>query len=387
MIGSALEAEVDFPRLRKQRYERVQAAMGKHGVDALILTRGNNSRYATGTRHQGGMSFLYYPIVTVVPRGDRPWIFTTDLEGVAPEIPPDRILDPLFGEYDSSAKYFGRWLKETLGSSAKGRIGLDAWTASLREILPNELPGAQLVNGEVVMWDAKKIKTPDETQLLRLGEAVDEAALYAALEHLKPGVSEMELIKAFQQRVVELGHKTSFFPVFTGEPRSRGELPYRKMPADRQFSEGELVFIDCCLDVHGYAADLGRTWYCGTYTKPGPKHKDLFKAWRDVVDRMLENCRPGKTAADIHRACGNNISSYCGHSIGCGSPDGFVIGGSSISWEEEEKWVVEPGMHLLMEPIITREGVGSYRSEEHVLITETGYELITTFPYGSLAEP
>jgi Xaa-Pro aminopeptidase len=388
MLPLALEAEVDFSRLRKERYEKVQAAMVTHGVDALVLTRPYNSLYATGTRHQGGMyGFgLYYPIVAVVPRGGQPWIFTTDLEGVAPEVPPNQTLGPLFGEFDSAAKYLGRWLKEILGLVARGRIGFDAWTGALHEILPKELPGAQFVNGEAVMWDAKKTKTDDEKKLLRLAEAVDEAALYAALEHLKPGVSEMELVKAFQQRVMELGHKATFIPVFTGEPRSRAEMPYRKIPLDRRISEGELLYIDCGIDVHGYSADLGRTWYCGDYTKPGPKHKDLFKVWREVVDKMLENCKPGKTAADIHRAAGDNISSYCGHSIGVGSPDGFVIGGMSISWEEEEQWVVEPGMCLLIEPIIVREGVGSYRAEEHVFITDTGYEPITTFPYGPLGE-
>lgn len=393
----AAEGQVDFVRLRTQRYQKVQAALAKHDVDALVLTRPGNSLYATGTQQCGGIiGFgLYYPIVTVIPPEGPPWIFTTDPEGIPPEIPPDRTFGPIFGEYDSGARYLGRWLKEALGSRARGRIGVDAWTAALHDVLPAELPGARLVNGEAVLWDAKKTKTEDEKKLLRLANAVDEACLFPTLERLKPGVSEMELAIAFTQRVMELGHKTAFLPIFCGESPTRAEIPfavpgvfYRKLTRHSVLSEGELVTIDCGIEVHGYTADLGRTWYCGAYTKPGPRQKDLFKAWREIADRMLDNCKPGKTVADIHRAAADNISTYVGHSIGVGSPDGMIIGGQmSVSWEEEESWVVEPGMCLVVEPIISREGVGNYRAEEVVFITEKGHERLTSFPYGPLAEP
>lgn len=394
-LPPVLEGQIQLGRLRRQRYEKVQAALREHDLDALILTRHSNCLYATGTRHMGGLAGigLYFPIITVVPPEGPPWVFTTDPDGVAPEVPPDHTFGPLFGEFNSAASYLCRWLREVLGRATRGRIGLDAWTGAFHEVLPVELPDAHLENGEVVMWDARKIKTEDEKALLRLAEVATEAALFETLEHLRPGVRETELAAVFTRRVQELGFRLGFNPWFCAEPRSRAELPHaievlpvRKQMQDRVLGEGELVGIDCSVEIQGYTSDLGRTWYCGRYSQPGPQHKDLFKTWTEVANRMLKQCKPGRTAADLHRAAGDNITSYVGHGLGIGQ-DPPIIGGMSISWEEEEQWVLEPDMCLVIEPIIFREGVGSYRSEVVMFITEKGYEPITTFPYGPLAEP
>lgn len=393
--AASLETEFDVGRLRRERYAKVQAAMRKHDVDALILSRHSNCLYATGTRHMGGLAGigLWFPIVTVVPQQGPAWVFTTDPDGIAPEVPPDHSFGPLFGEFDSAARFLAGFLREALGPAAEGRIGLDSWTGAYHDVLPAELPKARLVNGEAVMWDARKIKTEDEKAIMRLAEKVTEAACFETLEHLRPGVTEIELAAVFTRRARELGYSEGFKPWFCAEPRSRSELPHavkvlpvRKQIRNRPLEEGDLVGIDCSVEVEGYPSDLGRTWYCGRYSKPSPQLKSLFREWEEVVEEVLENCRPGKTAADVHRAAGDNITSYVGHGLGIGQ-DPPIIGGMSISWEEEEQWVLEEGMCLVVEPIIFREGVGSYRSEVVMFLTKDGYEPITTFPYGPLAEP
>jgi Xaa-Pro aminopeptidase len=336
---------------------------------------------------------LYFPIVTVVPREGPAFVFTTDPDGIAPEVPPDNSFGPLFGEFDSAAGFLADWLRGAVPAAERGRIGIDSWTGAFHDILPQALPHAQFVNGESVMWDARKIKTPDEQAIMRQAEMVTEAALFDTLDYLRPGVTETELAAAFTRRVHELGYAEGFNSWFCAEPVSRAELPYavkvlpvRKQIKARPLSDGELVGIDCSIEIEGYPSDLGRTWFCGRYAKLGPEHKDLFAAWQEVMDRVLENCRPGKTAADIHRAAGEHITSYVGHGLGIGQ-DPPIIGGMSISVEEEEKWVLEPGMSLVVEPIVFREGIGSYRSEIVMFITEQGYEPITAFPYGPFADP
>ena len=40
-----------------------------------------------------------------------------------------------------------------------------------------------------------------------------------------------------------------------------------------------------------------------------------------------------------------------------------------------------PGMVMVLEPVIWDDGDGGYRSEEVVVVTETGYRCLSRFPY------
>ena len=47
----------------------------------------------------------------------------------------------------------------------------------------------------------------------------------------------------------------------------------------------------------------------------------------------------------------------------------------------DDKFVFPPGMVLVLEPVVWKDGTGGYRSEEIVVITEDGYLPITDYPY------
>jgi Xaa-Pro dipeptidase len=55
--------------------------------------------------------------------------------------------------------------------------------------------------------------------------------------------------------------------------------------------------------------------------------------------------------------------------------------GTDLGDEFDENFVFEPGMVVVLEPVVWEDGTGGYRSEEIVVITEEGWIPLTDYPY------
>ena len=71
---------------------------------------------------------------------------------------------------------------------------------------------------------------------------------------------------------------------------------------------------------------------------------------------------------------------YIGHGNGCDSAEAPIIG-SDLGLEFDDTVVLIPGMTFVLEPVVWRDGVGGYRSEEVVAVTESGFELLSQYPH------
>jgi Xaa-Pro aminopeptidase len=71
---------------------------------------------------------------------------------------------------------------------------------------------------------------------------------------------------------------------------------------------------------------------------------------------------------------------YLGHGIGVNAAETPMIG-TDLGDEFDENFVFEPGMVLVLEPVVWEDGTGGYRSEEIVVITEDGWIPLTDYPY------
>ena len=66
--------------------------------------------------------------------------------------------------------------------------------------------------------------------------------------------------------------------------------------------------------------------------------------------------------------------------IGCDAAEPPFIG-TDRPLEVEDETPLLPGMAIVFEPLIWQDGVGGYRSEEMIVITETGYERLSSHDY------
>jgi Xaa-Pro aminopeptidase len=382
LIATDWEARIDYQRMRKERLEKAQAAIKKFGLDALVLFRFENVRYVTGHRKImvcGGIAAD--PVLSILTKQGDPYIFTMDIDSTLlrePWIPKDRVKPTYWVELESGARGFARAIKEILGPDAKGKIGIDNWVTPVYHVFPKDLPGATFVDGQDVMMDARMVKTRDEMECLKSAVAITEAGFEAGVEALRPGVRECEVLGKIWDKVYSLGAEWTQSPGIVCADTG----VYRRFTSDRIIQEGDTVVIDIGAQFNGYFADYTRTWYLGKYTKPSKEQKEVFRSSYQTLRDVEKAIRPGVTTGDVFKAAGKNVlGKMIGHGIG--------LAGQEIPFiaeTPEESIRLKPGMTFAIEPFYGRPGVAGVRLEDDVVVTETGCEVLSTFPFGPLAE-
>lgn len=352
--------------LSAARLGRLRAAMAEAGVEALLLTAAASIRYASGTAPpHGEASFeAARPLAAVV---------TAQVVTVLD-------LGPAVADLMAGAR----------------RIGVERLPFAAGTALARALPRAEIVPAEPVVLAARAVKSAEEIALLAEAQRRAEAALAEILPAIVPGVREIELggrfLAAMARRGVTACHVE---PLFCALPRRAAEapwtfpggMPYRELPDERVLTRGAQVMIDTGMLHHGYLADLGCTWPCGG--EPDATDRRLRARWEEIVAAVLAVCRPGRTAADLHRAAraANGadrpapwpVPLYLAHGIGLGGVEPPFVG-TDLGLAVEERIVLVPGMVLVLEPYVWEEGAGGYRAEQTIAVTADGFEMLSAPP-------
>ncbi|PZP16904.1 MAG: creatininase, partial [Kocuria rhizophila] len=147
---------------------------------------------------------------------------------------------------------------------------------------------------------------------------------------------------------------------------------------------------NCFPMTSGYYTALERTLFLG---EPDQESLRLWNVNVEVHERGLELIRPGAVCKDIaaelneiyisHGLLPNRTFGY-GHSFGVLSH--YYGREAGLELREDIDTVLEPGMVVSMEPMITvpegQPGAGGYREHDILVVNESGAENITGFPYG-----
>jgi len=373
--------------LRDARLGRLRAAMEAAGHDALVLTAAGAIRYATGSvpPHAESSGEAARPFAAVVTSR------TVHVLGVDAECVPTGVEAMPFPRAPARA---AAALAERLGGAR--RVGADRLPYAVADALGRLLPGVVLEGADATVLSARAVKTPEEIALLAEAQRRNEAGIADVLPSILPGVRENELggrfLGAMAERDVTACHVE---PIFCVVPRHAaeapwafpGSLPYRELPSDRALVRGDQVMIDTGMLHAGYMSDFGCTWPCGG--EPSAADRRLRARWSEIVDAVLGACRPGATAAALHRtaraAHGGDrpapwpVPLYLAHGIGIGGVEPPFIG-TDLGLDTEETMVLAPGMVLVLEPYVWEEGAGGYRAEQTIVVTETGFAPLSALP-------
>jgi Xaa-Pro aminopeptidase len=377
----------DPASLRAARLARLRAAMAAAGEDALILTSAGAVRYASGAVPVHGDSSV---------EAARPF---------AAVVTPRRLhvlgVDPAFVPSDVAAHVLPRAARGAVAALADlladaRHVGVERLPFALAEGLARALPRATFASADPALHAARAVKTPEEVARLAEAQRLTEAAVRAVLPAIVPGVREVELTGRFLAAAAERGLVACHVePLWCVLPRTAadapwtfaGGLPYRELPDTRVIEAGDQVMIDTGMLHEGYLSDVGWTWVAGG--EPRAADIVLRARWREILDAVLAVCRPGRTAAELHRAARAlmgparpapwPVPLYLAHGIGIGGVEPPFVG-TDLGLAAEERFVLVPGTVLVLEPYAWEEGLGGYRAEQTVVVTDTGCELLSAPP-------
>ncbi len=369
----ATEIVPDAPALRAGRRQRALEQMDAHDLDILVLGRQANVRYVTGAPQLWIAGTRPFGPVCVLVRdtGDI-YLNSTDDEGVPEEIGHDH----LYGLAWNPLTLIGV-LERIDGAATALRVGTDAITPTFAALLPTAFPKAELVDAEPALRAARRIKTPEEIEAMRLALRVAERGIAAGVAELRAGRSERTLAAAVLEAMATGGVSTP--ATQDAAWITSREHPWRRADDHNEVCAGDLVAFAAGALADGYVAEVGRTWPAGGAA--GRSAAGLFRRSDALFDKMIAACRPGAAASGLlaaYRAAGEPLPPMpVAHGLGLGFDPPVVSEALSAAGEDEP---LAAGMVLAVTAYVWEEGVGAVFRRDTVQITDDGARLLTDSP-------
>jgi Xaa-Pro aminopeptidase len=244
-------------------------------------------------------------------------------------------------------------------------------------------PFAEIAQVATPIAHLRMVKSASELGLIRRAIQITLAAHRAAGPAVADGRLEYEVEAAIEFEFRRAGATRPAFPSIVGSGPNSVILHYDENT--RQMHRGELVVVDIGAEFEEYAADITRTYPVGS--KFSSRQREIYNIVFAAQEAALKAVKPGAVigkSGPIHRAAYDYIDSH-GKDLKGNSLGQYFIHGTSHHLGldvhdavSDPNRVLQPGMVITVEPgiYIPDENLG-VRIEDVVLITETGYELLS----------
>ncbi|MET4876480.1 type I methionyl aminopeptidase [Morganella morganii] len=245
------------------------------------------------------------------------------------------------------------------------------------------------------------IKTPEEIELMRESGRL-LASVFAMLDDfIKPGVSTLAIndkvedyiVNTLQSRPASKGQYGFQYVLNT----SLNEVVCHGVPkADELVKDKDIINVDITLEKNGFIADSSKMY---VMPEASPLARKLVKTTYDAMWEGIQQVKPGATLGDIGSAIQHYAESrgysvvreYCGHGIGREMHEApqvlhYGVCGKGTELKEGMTFTIEPminqgGAKIKTKKdgwtVVTRDKKLSAQSEHTILVTATGYEVLT----------
>ncbi|WP_107329893.1 type I methionyl aminopeptidase [Metapseudomonas otitidis] len=245
------------------------------------------------------------------------------------------------------------------------------------------------------------IKTADEIARMAVAGRLAARVLEALEAFIVPGITTMDIDAFCERYIVETldaipGSKGQYGYPYTVNTSVNHVVCHGWPSASEVLKEGDIVNVDVTVIKNGYYGDTSRMYAVGRISDDA---KRLVRVTRECLYDAIRVVRPGATLGDVGHAIQTHaermgysvVLEFCGHGIGREmheSPQVLHVGRPGQGLR------LEPGMTFTIEPminqgrrqvrtladgwtVITRDGSLSAQFEHTVLVTETGFRVLT----------
>ena len=246
-------------------------------------------------------------------------------------------------------------------------------------------PQAMLKDIRGNITDLRLVKSPTEIMLLRQAIELSLDAQLAAMKMMRPGLWEYQVAaKMVEVHAMGGSEAEAYAPIVGAGPNSTA-LHYDNL--GRKIQDGDIVVLDVGAQYSGYAADITRTLPAnGKFT---PRQREIYEIVLGAQNAALAALNPGadmcaKGKPSLFKIAYDYINSHGKDQHGKPLGQYFIHGlGHNIGLDVHDPGdsckPLRPGQVVTVEPgiYIPEENLG-VRIEDDVLITESGYELLSS---------
>lgn len=249
------------------------------------------------------------------------------------------------------------------------------------------------------------IKTEQEIQAMRESGKRHAEILQKLAKLVRPGISTWELDQAAEKMIKDFGDR----PAFKGYKPDGAKTPYpatlitsvneevvHGIPSKKRIlQEGDIISLDIGINHNGVFTDAAITVPVGKISK---ELNELLIVTEEALQIGIDQVTPGATTGDIGYAIQGFINKrygivegFSGHGVGRHIHEDPYIPNYGKPGEGDR---LLPGMTIAIEPmmnlgtkyvkilsdgytVVTKDGKPSAHFEHTVLVTETGYEILT----------
>lgn len=395
LLDRAPESEgIDLRAVRQYRQARVRSEMARCNIAALILSDPINIRYATGTRNMQVFSQRNAPARYLLMTAERSVLFefTGCLHLADGYETVDEVRPAATASFVAAGPHIAererRWAAEMadliaqlIGSGAT--VGLERLNAGAAIALKDR--GLAIVDAQEPVELARAIKSAEEMKCIRASLRATEVAVGKLRAAIRPGMTETELWSVLHKSVIEQNGDYCETRLLNAGQRTN---PWFQETAHHVIGENELVALDTdVVGCHGYYSDFSRTFHAGP-GEPSDAQRDLYKTAHEQLHHNMDILKPGLSFRDYADRAWDIPAHYyanryylSAHGVGMTGEYPYLYHHGDFP-DAGYDGVIEPGMTICVESYIGQEGgAEGVKLEQQVLITETGVELLSRFPF------
>lgn len=368
------------------RLSKLRANMQQAGVIACVFTSMHCIAYYSG--------FLYCsfgrPYALVVTATDS----VTISAGIDAAQPWRRSHGDNITYTDWQRNNYWRAIRSVTGTGNTIGYEADHLTLIQKSLLDEFLTPKSTTDMSGAAMTQRMSKSAAEIALIKAGAQVADVGGYAIKDAIRPGAREIDIAMAgrdameleIAKRFPDAEYRDTWVWFQSGINTDGAHNPV----TSRALQTGDILSLNTFPMINGYYTALERTLFVDTVDA------DSLKIWQANVaahEFGMGLLKPGASCAEITGQINTffadrDLLQYrtfgYGHSFGILSH--FYGREAGLELREDVDTVLEPGMVISMEPMLTipngQPGAGGYREHDILVITEDGNDNITGFPYG-----
>ena len=395
-------AGLDLPnleRMRKGRWERLTRHIVERDYGGLLMFDPLNIRYATDTTNMQLWN-THNPFRAVLLCADGYmviWDYKNSpfLADYNPLVRESRSGASMFyfstgDRGEKVASDFVAQVSELMAAHAgtNKRLAVDKIMVSGLRAL--ERAGFQVMEGEEVTEKSRSVKNDDEIRAMRCASHACEVAVAEMERATREGVpggtmSEDDIWAVLHAENIRRGGEWIETRLLASGQRTN---PWFQECGPRIVRNNEIVAFDTDLiGSYGICVDISRTWWIGD---DQPTNAMVY-AMRHAHEHIMTNMEMLAPGVSFRELCfgGHQLDEkfdaqkYSCRMHGVGLCDEWPSIAYPDKWQDGAyDYVLEPGMVLCVEALVGEVGGAfSIKLEDQVLVTETGYENLTRYPF------
>lgn len=362
-----------------RRMNAIRSEMERVGLTFIVLTDRKNIDYVTDYK---SLSWGYHsrPLFVVVDQHDV-FAIANRTEARNLESKPRDFQIRYYEGYQAEGAGAVIALLNERDQTAAAATGIDygqdmygRGSMSLVDGIAGRTERAGLVDATVPLWRARMIKSRFEADLKRTSFSIVNRAFDDAIAQARIGISEIDLCRSIQSRIVMNG-ADSFDPI--AMTFCRGEFNYSRPAGTEALRPGQYLWTDFRSTYGGYPADRNRIARAGD---PEPWEVDAYREVRALTVEVAREVTSDMTCGEVFAAYERlwresglppayGLVSRIGHGGGLD-----VTEPPSISRDNPQQ--ILEGMILHLEPKLELNGA-VFQFEEVIFITASGAEFLS----------